>query len=68
MLSAMPTKTRIAIDRIDRRIAKLAAERQTLIKELAVEEGFKPCDDCMDGYCTMNCSSAPGYIKVYNFF
>lgn len=57
--------TRAAIDRIDRRIGKMATEREALIKSLAEQEGFSPCMDCFNGYCSMNCSSAPGYIKIY---
>jgi len=65
MLSAMPSETRKAIDRLDKRIAKAATEREAMVRQLAAEEGWKPCMDCFNGYCSMNCSSAPGYMKVY---
>lgn len=65
MLPAMPSNTRVKIDRLDRRINKLVTERETLIRELAQEQGFHPCGDCFNGYCSMNCSSAPGYMKVF---
>lgn len=50
--------------RLDRRIADLTRERDAVLEEMGRAEGFKPCDDCMSGWCTMNCSSAPGYLKV----
>ena len=56
--------TRIKIDRIGKRIAKLVSEREALVRQLAHEEGFRPCGDCFNGYCSMNCSSAPLYMKV----
>lgn len=59
------SETRIKIDRIGKRIAKLVDEREDLTRQLAQEEGFRPCYDCFNGYCSMNCSTAPGYMKVY---
>lgn len=53
-----------AIERIDKRIAKLAAERDDLLRKKAEASGWKPCDDCFNGYCSMNCSGAPIYMKV----
>lgn len=53
-----------AIERLDKRISKLVSEREALIMQRAREDGFKPCDDCMNGYCTMNCTSAPIYMQV----
>jgi hypothetical protein len=50
--------------RIDKKIAALGRERDAVLEEMAREEGFKPCDDCVGGWCSMNCSSAPGYIKA----
>jgi len=50
--------------RIEKRIASLTRERDDVLAEMGREEGFKPCSDCVDGWCTMNCSSAPGYLKV----
>lgn len=64
-MEPMPSATRVAIDRLDKRIAKLVAEREELTRQYADEQGFKPCLDCFNGYCSMNCSSAPGYMKVY---
>lgn len=58
------TATEKAILRLDSRIAKLANEREALTRQLAAEQGFNPCDDCFNGYCSMNCSSALGYMKV----
>lgn len=57
-----PTKARIAA--LELRIGGLVDERNTLLRKLAQEEGFTPCDDCFNGWCSMNCSSAPGYMKV----
>lgn len=59
--------TRIKIDRLGKRIAKLVAEREALVRQLAHEEGFRPCGDCFNGYCSMNCSSAPLYMKVSDY-
>lgn len=59
------SETRIKINRLDKRIAALKRERETLLIQLSQEDGWKPCDDCFAGYCHMNCSSAPGYMKVY---
>lgn len=58
------TPTEKAILKLDRRIAKLVDERELLVCQRAAEQGWKPCDDCFNGYCSMNCSSAPGYMKV----
>lgn len=59
--------TRLKIDRLDRRIQKLSVEREALVRQLAEEEGFRPCIDCFNGYCSMNCSSAPLYMKVSDY-
>lgn len=59
--------TRLKLDRLGKRIAKLVAEREALTRQLAQEEGFRPCGDCFNGYCSMNCSSAPLYIKVSDY-
>ena len=56
--------TQKAILQLDRRIAKLVAEREALVRQHATEIGFKPCDDCFNGYCSMNCSSAPIFMQV----
>lgn len=61
------SETRLKIDRISKRIAKLVDEREALIRQLAHEEGFRPCGDCFNGYCSMNCSSAPLYMKVSDY-
>ncbi len=60
----MISKLDLDLDRLDRRITKLVAERETLIREKAKQSGWKPCDDCFNGYCSMNCSSAPVYMMV----
>lgn len=52
------------IQRLDERIAELLAKRSDAVRERGAELGFHPCDDCMDGFCTMNCSSAPIIMKV----
>lgn len=52
------------IVRIDKRVAKLVKDRESLVRRKAYESGWRPCDDCFDGYCSMNCSSAPTYIQV----
>lgn len=57
-----PTQRKIA--RLDERIAELKDKRAELVRQRAHEEGFRPCDDCFNGYCSMNCSTAPGYMKV----
>ena len=59
--------TRLKLDRLSKRIAKLVAEREALVRQLAHEEGFRPCGDCFNGYCSMNCSSAPLYMKVSDY-
>lgn len=59
-----PTIAQRKIVRLDERIAELVAKREDAIRERGVEIGFMPCDDCHDGFCTMNCSSAPGIMKV----
>lgn len=64
MILSPPSPTITAIHRLDRRIAKLVSEREALIRTLATEEGFTPCMDCFNGYCSMNCSTAPGFMKV----
>lgn len=51
--------------RLENRIAALSRERDDVLTAMAAEEGFKPCSDCLNGWCSMNCSSAPGYIKTY---
>lgn len=52
------------IARLEKRIAKLVEEREALIRQQAEEAGWKPCDDCFNGYCSMNCSSAPISMQV----
>ena len=59
--------TRLKLDRLSKRIAKLVSEREALVRQLAHEEGFRPCGDCFNGYCSMNCSSAPLYMKVSDY-
>ena len=64
MVSVATAKLVLKRDRIEKRMAALAHERDAVLAEMGRVEGFKPCDDCVDGFCTMNCSSAPGYLKV----
>lgn len=64
MVSVAMAKLVLKRDRIDKRLAALSRDRDAVLAEMGREEGFKPCDDCVDGWCTMNCSSAPGYLKV----
>ena len=52
------------IARLDERIAELVAKRTEAIGERGRELGFKPCADCFDGFCIMNCSSAPIVMMV----
>lgn len=52
------------IARIDARIAALQAKREAALRERGQELGFRPCDDCHQGFCTMNCSRAPLIMKV----
>lgn len=59
-----PTIAQRKITRLDERIAELRAKREDALRERGQELGFKPCDDCHDGFCTMNCSSAPIIMKV----
>lgn len=59
-----PTVAQRKIARLDERIAELVAKREDAIRERGAELGFVPCIDCHDGFCTMNCSSAPGIMKV----
>lgn len=53
------------IDRINERIAALDRKREAAVRERGQELGFEPCADCMDGFCTMNCSTAPLIMKVW---
>lgn len=57
-----PAQRKIA--RLDERIAELRAKRTQAVIERGKELGFEPCGDCDDGFCTMNCSSAPIIMKV----
>lgn len=43
--------------------AKWQAEAFEMAAKVA-EESADQCGDCMDGFCTMNCSSAPIIMKV----
>lgn len=49
---------------IDKRIAKLSSAREELLRQKAAESGWEPCMDCFNGFCCMNCSSAPIYMQV----
>lgn len=57
-----PAQRKIA--RFDERIAELQSKRTLAVIEPGQELGFIPCGDCFDGFCTMNCSSAPIIMKV----
>ncbi len=59
-----PSIAQRKIRRLDERIAELAAKRVDALRERGQELGFRPCGDCMDGFCTMNCSTAPTIMKV----
>lgn len=61
---APPTAAQRKIARLDARIAELEAKRHEALRERGRELGFRPCGDCFDGFCTMNCSSAPIIVKV----
>ena len=50
--------------RLDERIAELQSKRTAALRQRGAELGFKPCMDCMDGFCTMNCSTAPIIMKA----
>lgn len=50
--------------RIDERMTELFRKREEALRERGAELGFKPCGDCFEGFCTMNCSSAPIIMKV----
>lgn len=52
------------IERLTQRISELVAKREDAIRERGRELGFSPCSDCFDGFCTMNCSTAPIIMKV----
>ena len=52
------------IARLNDRIAELIAKREDALRERGQELGFVPCLDCFNGFCTMNCSSAPTIMKV----
>lgn len=56
--------TQRKIAALDKRIAKLISERDALTKIRGAEQGFVPCDDCFNGWCSMNCSSAPIFMQV----
>jgi len=59
-----PTIAQRKINRLDERIAELQRKREDAVKERGAELGFRPCIDCFDGFCTMNCSTAPIIMKV----
>lgn len=59
-----PSIARRKIARIDERIAELRSKRTEAVRERGQELGFRPCADCFDGFCTMNCSTAPIIMKV----
>ena len=59
-----PSIAQRKIARLDERIADLLAKRTDATRERGIELGFAPCGDCMDGFCTMNCSNAPIIMKV----
>lgn len=59
-----PSIAQRKIRRLDERIAELRAMREEAVRERGQELGFVPCIDCHNGFCTMNCSSAPGIMKV----
>ncbi len=53
------------IRRIDQAMTNLFRQREQALRERGAELGFTPCGDCFDGFCTMNCSSAPIIMKVF---
>lgn len=59
-----PSIAQRKIARLDERIVELQRKREDAVRERGAELGFKPCMDCMDGFCTMNCSTAPIIMKV----
>lgn len=59
-----PTVAQSKIARLDKRIAELRRKREDAVRERGAELGFTPCTDCHNGFCTMNCSSAPIIMKV----
>ncbi len=61
---AAPSIAQRKIARLDERIAELQRKRENAVRERGAELSFKPCADCFDGFCTMNCSSAPIIMKV----
>ncbi len=61
---SVPTAAQRKIARLDERIAELHAKRDDALRERGQELGFAPCGDCLDGFCTMNCSTAPIIMKV----
>ena len=52
------------LKRIDERLTELFRKREDALRERGRELGFLPCGDCFDGFCTMNCSTAPTIMKV----
>lgn len=50
--------------RLEQAICNLQRQREDALRERGAELGFDPCGDCHDGFCTMNCSSAPIIMKV----
>ena len=61
---AAPSIAQRKIARLDERIAELQRKREDAVRERGAELGFRPCGDCFDGFCTMNCSTAPIIMKV----
>lgn len=59
-----PSIAQRKIKRLDERIAELQRKREDAVRERGAELDFIPCGDCFDGFCTMNCSTAPIIMKV----
>ena len=59
-----PALAQRKINRLDERIADLHAKRIEAVRERGAELGFSPMFRLHGWFCTMNCSTAPGVMKV----
>lgn len=59
-----PSIAQRKIARLEERIAELLTKRTEAVRERGQELGWRSCADCFDGFCTMNCSTAPIIMKV----
>lgn len=62
-----PLDAQINLKKLNDKMRKITEEREALLKQCAAESGWRPCEDCFGGYCSMNCSTAPTYLQVIDY-